>query len=78
MVQPQLRKILDPPMKIGHSLTTFGNYLQELTCLVHLDPHAAVFIAAKKSQLTAGLARVGQFPIPIDYGQPLFLWLLRD
>ena len=23
-------------------------------------------------------ARVGQSPIPMDYGQPLFVWLSRD
>ena len=31
-----------------------------------------------KLSLIAGLARVGQSPILMEYGQPLFVWLTRD
>ena len=49
-------------------------------CWYAVSERQVLLFFAGGLEIIAGLreARVGQSPIPIDYGQPLFLWLSRD
>ena len=44
--------------------------------ILHTKPRKRPFLLT--TSVIAGLPRARQSPIPIDYGQPLFLWLSRD